>query len=147
MPVPHWPWPDQPAPARRLASFGLIYALAAALLLWRFLSSDLHYDDALVGLMVQAFMEEDFHVFFYGQNYMGTLDALLAWPVFALFGSNTLALPPAMALYFAGEARTHYGLGLLLSALILWQTARLDEHPTWRGAALGGWGLLSGLAF
>ncbi|MFH1033896.1 MAG: hypothetical protein V1806_05260 [Pseudomonadota bacterium] len=178
------PWPDQPSRRARLAWLWLVYASAVSLLVWRYLSSDLHYDGALVGLMVQSFMQGDFHVFFFGQNYMGTLDALLALPVFLLMGASTLALnfwppvlylatmavlhqvlkrcfafwgvlvglaylalPPAMGLYFAGEARTHYGLGLLLSALLLWQTARLEERPAWRGPALFAWGLLAGLAF
>lgn len=178
--------PARPTPPRalRVGLFALLYALAAGLLTWRFLSSDLHYDSALVGLMVQAFLEGDFHVFFFGNNYMGTLDAVLAMPVFALFGSTTLALnfwppllylgtmiilhrllgryfafwgvlvglaylalPPAYSLFFAGEARTHYGLGLFLSAWLMWISLRLGEAQAWRPRSLLLWGLVAGLAF
>ncbi len=176
--------PAEPPRAWRLACLGLIYVLAAGLLLWRFLSSDLHYDGALIGLMVQSFLRGDFHVFFFGNNYMGTLDAVLAMPVLALFGSSTLAvnfwppvlclattvmlhrimdrwfgfwgvvaglaylaLPPAFSLFFAGEARTHYGLGLFLSALLMWQTVRLWEAEAWRPRPVFAWGLVAGLAF
>jgi len=174
----------EPSPALRRGLVALIYALAASLLTWRFLSSDLHYDSALVGLMVQAFLEGDFHVFFFGNNYMGTLDAVLAMPVLALFGSTTLALnfwppvlylgamvilhrllarffgfwgvlvglaylalPPSYGLFFAGEARTHYGLGLFLSAWLMWISLRLGDTPAWRDRSLFLWGLVAGLAF
>ncbi|MGY0004340.1 DUF423 domain-containing protein [Micromonospora sp. I033] len=58
-------------------------------------------DEATMGLAaLHIARAEDFPVWFYGQAYMGTLEAYLAAPLVALAGPSTLALRlPALALY------------------------------------------------
>jgi len=173
-----------PPPAVRRLLLYLVYFIAASLLAWRFLSSQLHYDSALIGLMAQSFLEGDFYPFFFGNNYMGTLDAVLAAPLLAVAGPTSLAvniwppllylafmaglhkvlarlfnfwgvltglswlaLPPAYGLFFAGEARTHYGLALFLCALLFLLTLKLWQSARWRASTCFAWGLTAGAAF
>ncbi|MGN9808819.1 hypothetical protein ACTMSW_05595 [Micromonospora sp. BQ11] len=58
-------------------------------------------DEATMGLAALHIAQgQDFPVWFYGQRYMGTLEAYLAAPVFALAGPSTLGLRlPTLALY------------------------------------------------
>ncbi|MEH0845796.1 hypothetical protein V6U81_25760 [Micromonospora sp. CPCC 205711] len=58
-------------------------------------------DEATMGLAALHIARgEDFPVFFYGQAYMGALEAYLAAPLFALFGPSVPALRlPLLALY------------------------------------------------
>lgn len=58
-------------------------------------------DEATMGLAALRIARgEDFPVWFYGQAYMGTLEAYLAAPLFALTGPSVLALRlPTLALY------------------------------------------------
>ncbi|RLK12169.1 hypothetical protein DER29_5446 [Micromonospora sp. M71_S20] len=58
-------------------------------------------DEATMGLAALHIAQgREFPVWFYGQNYMGTLEAYLAAPVFALVGPSTLGLRlPTLALY------------------------------------------------
>ncbi|MFI7574073.1 hypothetical protein [Micromonospora sp. NPDC049497] len=58
-------------------------------------------DEATMGLAALHIAQgRDFPVWFYGQRYMGTLEAYLAAPVFALAGPSTVGLRlPTLALY------------------------------------------------
>ncbi|RKN50907.1 hypothetical protein [Micromonospora endolithica] len=58
-------------------------------------------DEATMGLAALHITQgREFPVWFYGQRYMGTLEAYLAAPVFALAGPSTFALRvPTLALY------------------------------------------------
>jgi hypothetical protein len=60
-------------------------------------------DEAVMGLAALHILRgHDFPVFFYGQQYMGTLEAYLAVPFFAVFGPSTLALRvPTLLCYVA----------------------------------------------
>jgi hypothetical protein len=60
-------------------------------------------DEATMGLAALHIARgSDFPVFFYGQSYMGTVDAYLAAPLVWVFGPSTLALRmPALLLYAA----------------------------------------------
>lgn len=161
----------------------LIYAVAISLRLWRFYSAELNEDNAVVGLMGLAILRGEFPIFFFGQNWMGSLDAILAAPFYALFGPSALtvnilppmlslafmaclqpilrrtvgtwgmlaglaylAVPPTSWLYWCGEARTHYMLGLMLSALVLLITHRLWRERVWSWGNLVLWGLFCGAA-
>ncbi len=49
-------------------------------------------DEAIVGLMARHILEGRHVAFYYGQDYMGSLEAYLAAAVFAVFGSSPIAL-------------------------------------------------------
>jgi 4-amino-4-deoxy-L-arabinose transferase-like glycosyltransferase len=72
---------------------------------------ELDGDEAVVGLMARhiAFLGER-PVFYYGQPYLGSLEAFSAAPLFVLFGSSTLALKLVPTLYSLGV--------LILSAIV-----------------------------
>ena len=61
-----------------------------------------------------------------------------------LAGLAYLAIPPATWLYWSGEARTHYGMGLFLCALLLWWTYKLWEASEWKFYGPFIWGLIAG---
>src|SRR5258708_39797891 len=72
----------------------LILALAVGLRLW-LLARDvptLNSDEATVGLMALHVLRGEWTVFYWGQPYMGSLEAILAAPAIALFGSTSLGL-------------------------------------------------------
>src|SRR6266852_4951711 len=80
---------------------------------------ELDGDEAVVGLMARhiAFLG-DRPVFYYGQPYLGSLEAFSAAPLFRLFGSSTVLLkvvPTAYSLGFlalsASLARRLFGTG------------------------------------
>lgn len=58
-------------------------------------------DEATIGLAaLHIWRGEDFPVYFYGQHYMGTIEAYLAAPLVGLLGPTTLALRlPTLALF------------------------------------------------
>src|SRR5215467_12916871 len=49
-------------------------------------------DEAVVGLMARHILDGQLTTFFWGQAYGGSQEALLAAPVFAVFGSSYAAL-------------------------------------------------------
>ncbi len=53
---------------------------------------DLWLDETIVGIMGLRVMAGDFPVFFYGQNFMGSLEAFLAGSLFQFVGPSPLAL-------------------------------------------------------
>ncbi|WP_449246759.1 hypothetical protein [Desulfarculus baarsii] len=61
-----------------------------------------------------------------------------------LTGLAFLAIPPAFWLHYCGYAQTHYTLGVLLSALLMLQTARLSEAEHWGAGQTFLWGLAAG---
>src|SRR5437763_3117271 len=71
-------------------------------------------DQAVLGLMAYHIQAGERPVFYYGQSYMGSLEAYLAAPLFSLFGANdwTLRLPTlAFSVGFVGAL---YWLGVTL---------------------------------
>lgn len=67
------------------------------------LTPDLWFDEAIVGIMSLRVMDGDFPVFFYGQNFMGSLEAFLAGSLFQFVGPSPLALellPVILSLIF-----------------------------------------------
>lgn len=76
----------------------------------------------------------DFPVFFYGQSYMGSLEALLAAPLFKLFGVSLLTLRLEMvllfglflaALYFLASWLYSQKLGLLTLVLLIFGSSEM----------------------
>ncbi|MCB2190531.1 MAG: hypothetical protein KQI62_03140 [Deltaproteobacteria bacterium] len=61
-----------------------------------------------------------------------------------LAGLAYLAIPPATWLYWSGEARTHYTMGLFLCALLLWWTFKLWNKSKWKLYETFVWGVIAG---
>lgn len=102
-PIAHVPPPRQQA-AREALGVGVVLLLAILLRLvlaaraWPLINSD----EATLGLMADDIRWHGAHpVFFYGQQYMGALQAYLTVPVFAVFGPTVLALHILTTLQFA----------------------------------------------
>lgn len=102
-------------------------------------------DEAIVGLMAKHIAEgESIPTFYYGQNYMGSLEPIMAAGVFKLFGISNAALkavPLMFSLvfiaicYFLGR-----GLGGSVAGLISAVFAAVPPCPlvVWSGKARGG---------
>ena len=69
-------------------------------------------DEAVVGLMARHILAGERPVFFYGQAYMGSLDAWLVAGVFALLGPSVLAVRLVQTALYLGVIATTYALGL-----------------------------------
>ncbi len=67
-------------------------------------------DEAVVALMARHILEGKWTFFFYGQRYMGSLDALLIAGAFALLGPSVGAVRLVQVGLFAGVLLTTYGL-------------------------------------
>jgi 4-amino-4-deoxy-L-arabinose transferase-like glycosyltransferase len=68
-------------------------------------------DEAVVGLMARHILQGARPVFFYGQAYLGSLDAWLIAGGFALFGQAVWVIRLVQTLLFLGTVATTYWLG------------------------------------
>jgi 4-amino-4-deoxy-L-arabinose transferase-like glycosyltransferase len=94
---------------RLAALLGVAAALKAGLL-----AADVvpfNADEAVVGLMARHILQGARPVFFYGQAYMGSLDAWLIAGGFALFGQAVWVIRLVQTLLFLGTVATTYWLG------------------------------------
>lgn len=85
--------------------------LAALSLAWKayLLSQDafpFNADEAIVGLMARHMLDGQWPLFFYGQAYMGSLDAALVAGIFALIGSKVIGIRIVQAFLYAGTVFT-----------------------------------------
>jgi 4-amino-4-deoxy-L-arabinose transferase-like glycosyltransferase len=68
-------------------------------------------DEAIVGLMARHFLVGEWDVFFYGQAYMGTLDASLVAVAFSLFGPQIFWIRIVQLILYTGTIITTGYLG------------------------------------
>lgn len=104
-------------------------------------------DEAVVGLMARHILQGERPVFFYGQAYMGSLDALLVAIGFYLFGEQVWVIRLVQNLIFLGVMITTYRLGTkvfgsqktaaLAVALLAVPSVNVILYTT---ASLGGYG-------
>lgn len=108
-------------PAQVLGAFVLVILLAIAVQLWVALkwSGSFDSDEAIIGLMSRHILEGNIPIYFYGQHYLGSLDAILAAPFLHIFGSSVLTLRISCIVLF--------GLFLILHAILV---AHLWNRPT-----------------
>lgn len=103
----------------RLLLFSPLWPLLIALGLRIFLLIHTHGvidgDEALVGIQAERILRGDFPVYFYGQTYMGSLEAYLIALLFALSGPSVWALRAEP---------------LLLALVVVWLTWKLAEILT-----------------
>lgn len=148
----------------RLLILFLLLAAATAWKAWILLEDAVPFngDEAIVGLMARhILLEGERPVFFYGQAYMGSLDAYLVAAGFALFGAQIWVIRAVQAmLYLAVLATTvligkrflgSWWAGIAAAAILAIPPVNMALYTT---ASLGGYGeallignlaLLSGL--
>lgn len=106
---------------KRLASrhLGLWLALAVGAALKVVLlatgSVGFHADEAVIGLMARHILQGAHPTFFYGQSYMGALDAYLVALSFLIFGQRVLAIRVVQVALYLGTLTTTYLLTYRLS--------------------------------
>jgi hypothetical protein len=108
-----------------LLALGLAFRLWLVLRGWPALDSD----EAIVGLMARHILYlGERPIFFYGQHYMGALEAYLTAGVFRVFGPSTLSLGVGtlaltlgflVCVYLLGRAAYARSVGLLTLALLV----------------------------
>jgi len=104
-------------------------------------------DEAVVGLMARHILQGERPIFFYGQAYLGSLDAWLIAGAFALLGQSVLAIRLVQAALYLGTIGTTYLLGLKIysNRWLASAAALLLAIPTvlvtlYTTATLGGYG-------
>ncbi len=99
-------------------SLWLSLAVAAALkaVLWFTGSVSFNADEAILALMARHILQGARPLFFYGQAYMGALDAYLVAASFAVFGQTIFAARLVQALLAVSVVATTYALAWRLSA-------------------------------
>ena len=65
-------------------------------------------DEAVIGLMARHILQGERPVFFYGQAYMGSLDAWLVAGMFAVFGPSVTAIRVVQMALFAKRAENDF---------------------------------------
>ncbi len=130
---------------------GLIVILlaAAGLKLWLTAINAIPFnsDEAVVGLMARHILQGERPIFFYGQAYMGSLDAFLVAGGFAIFGQQVWVIRLIQTVLYLGVIFSTYLLGkkVLGSALTGLLAALMLAVPTvnvslYTTASLGGYG-------
>ena len=129
---------------------GLIFALVIALTLKAVLLAfdvfPFNADEAVVALMARHILQGARPVFFYGQSYLGSLDAWLIAFAFLIFGQTVLAIRIAQTILYVGTIITTYLLGLkIFDKWVAACAALLLAIPTvlttlYTTATLGGYG-------
>ena len=82
--------------------------LKVGLLLWG--TVPFNSDEAVVGLMARHTLQGSVPIFFYGQAYLGSLDALLVALGFGLAGAHVWVIRAVQILLYAGTVATTYVL-------------------------------------
>lgn len=104
-------------------------------------------DEAVVALMARHTLQGEWPIFFYGQSYMGSLDASLIAAGFALLGQSVLVIRLVQTALYLGIIASTYLLGLRFYAsrwtagaaalLLALPTVLVSTYTT---ATLGGYG-------
>jgi len=129
---------------------GLIFALIVALTLKAALLAfdvfPFNADEAVVALMARHILQGARPVFFYGQAYLGSLDAWLIAFAFLILGQSVLAIRIVQTVLYLGTILTTYLLGLkIFDKWVAASAALLLAIPTvlvtlYTTATLGGYG-------
>src|SRR3972149_261329 len=106
------PRPPPPPPRRfwRAAAAVLLLALCLRLALPAAEVFPFNADEAIVGLMARHILAGTWPTFFYGQAYLGSLDAAFVAAAFALLGETLLAIRIVQTLLFLGTILTTMAL-------------------------------------
>lgn len=114
---------------RALVAIALVLAVVARVLLMVRTHAMIDGDEALVGIQAEHILRGERPIYFYGQPYMGSLEAYLAAGLFRVFGPSSWALR-AVPIFFS-----------LLLVMLTWRLALALLPRAWRATPL-----LAGLA-
>ena len=130
-----------------LVAIGLLIAGLVKILLLASNVVPFNADEAVVALMARHILHGERPIFFYGQAYMGSLDAWLVALAFAVFGSHVWVIRAVQGVIFIFFLATTCWLGKLIykdervGLIALWllviPTINLTLYTT---ASLGGYG-------
>lgn len=132
-----------------MAATSLVILMAAVIKAWLIIGEHVPFnaDEAVVGLMARHINQGQIPLFFYGQSYMGSLDALLIAGAFRVFGEQIWVIRLVQALLYLGTVWTTVELGrevfrsihvgLLAGIFLAVPTVNLALYTT---ASLGGYG-------
>ncbi|MFZ0429971.1 MAG: glycosyltransferase family 39 protein [Acidobacteriota bacterium] len=116
-----WPWPV------------LLVAVLVPriLLLWRFRGALIESDEAVIGLMARHLLSGEWTVFYWGQHYLGSLEAILAAVPVWVFGTSPLILKLVPLVLFLGFLVLHQRLAreILPRSSAFWATALVGCSP------------------
>ena len=86
----------------------LVVSAAAGLKLWLMLGGRIQFnaDEAIVALMAKHINRGEFPLFFYGQSYMGSLDAMFIALGFRIFGEEVWVIRLVQSMLFVGTVWT-----------------------------------------
>lgn len=138
--------------------FACLLILLAAGLSYTYLIHPIEHfdaDEAIVGLMARHILNGNIPAYFYGQGYMGSLEALVAAGYFAAFGSSVFSLKLAPLTFYIlflilqyRLIRNFRGVALALTTLAI-TVVFSDTNILWTTKARGGftetifWGTLA----
>jgi 4-amino-4-deoxy-L-arabinose transferase-like glycosyltransferase len=130
-----------------LLGLGVGIAVAWKLVLLYLGAFPFNADEAIVALMARHILAGEMPIFFYGQAYMGSLDAFLVAALFRIAGESVAGIRYTQILLYSGILLTTYWLaqllfrsktaGLLAVALLTIPTVNMTVYTT---VSLGGYG-------
>ena len=125
----------------------IIGAIALRTAILAFDAVPFNADEAVVALMARHILQGERPLFFYGQAYLGSLDAYLVAAAFRVVGERVLAIRVVQVILFAGVLATSYPIVLrltgerrnavLVALLLAFPPVLLTLYTT---ASLGGYG-------
>jgi 4-amino-4-deoxy-L-arabinose transferase-like glycosyltransferase len=134
---------------KKIPWFLLILVFAAGLKTW-LLSLDVfpfNSDEAVVALMARHILQGERPIFFYGQAYMGSLDAFLVAGGFAIFGQQVWGIRLIQTLLYLGTIITtvwiawlifrDFKIGMIAALMLAVPTVNTTLYTT---VSLGGYG-------
>ncbi len=128
---------------------GLAIGIAATwkIILLNLGSFPFNADEAIVALMARHILRGELPIFFYGQAYMGSLDAFLVAVFFKLFGEQVQAIRYVQIILYCGVLLTTFWLTILVfrsrlaaliaTSLLAIPTVNMTVYTT---VSLGGYG-------
>jgi 4-amino-4-deoxy-L-arabinose transferase-like glycosyltransferase len=124
-----------------------LIAIVLKILLLAYRAFPFNADESIVGLMARHILEGSWPVFFYGQAYMGSLDASLVALGFALFGQKVIVIRGVQILLYAGTILTtmYLAKGIIGGKVSMLSAGLLMAVPTvnvtlYTTVSLGGYG-------
>ena len=124
--------------SRRLCMFALVVGLGVAVQAWAALqwTANFDSDEAIIGLMSRHILQGKIPAYFYGQSYLGSLDAIISSVFIRWIGNSVPALRIGSVLLFGAFLVLH---GVFVSRLWGRRVALISLLVL----ALPGWGILS----